>query len=70
MFAEQVGEKISYEKILAPEDGFVEAAKAFLAQEGAVGCNVTMPFRQTDIVMQILDLANRHHARTGFGKIL
>ena len=45
MFAEQVGEKISYEKILAPEDGFVEAAKAFLAQEGAVGCNVTMPFK-------------------------
>jgi shikimate dehydrogenase len=45
MFADQVGEKISYEKILAPEDGFVEAAKAFLAQEGAVGCNVTMPFK-------------------------
>ena len=45
MFADQVREKISYENILAPEDGFVEAAKAFLAQEGAVGCNVTMPFK-------------------------
>ena len=45
MFADQVREKISYEKILAPEDGFVEAAKAFLVQEGAVGCNVTMPFK-------------------------
>ena len=45
MFADQVGENISYEKILAPEDGFVEAAKAFLAQKGAVGCNVTMPFK-------------------------
>ena len=45
MFAEQVGETISYEKILAPVDGFVGAAKAFLAQEGAVGCNVTMPFK-------------------------
>nr|WP_283620272.1 shikimate dehydrogenase [Alteromonas macleodii] len=45
MFAEQVGEKISYEKILAPVDGFVDAANAFLAQEGAVGCNVTMPFK-------------------------
>ncbi|GFD93567.1 shikimate dehydrogenase (NADP(+)) [Alteromonas sp. KUL156] len=45
MFAEQVGETISYEKILAPVDGFVEAANAFLAQEGAVGCNVTMPFK-------------------------
>ncbi|MDW5286808.1 shikimate dehydrogenase [Alteromonas macleodii] len=45
MFAEQVGEKVSYEKILAPVDGFVDAANAFLAQEGAVGCNVTMPFK-------------------------
>ncbi|WP_334038511.1 shikimate dehydrogenase [Alteromonas macleodii] len=45
MFAEQVGEKISYEKILAPVNGFVDAANAFLAQEGAVGCNVTMPFK-------------------------
>ncbi|WP_269521192.1 shikimate dehydrogenase [Alteromonas sp. BMJM2] len=45
MFADQVGEKISYEKILAPEDSFIEVAKAFLAQEGAVGCNVTMPFK-------------------------
>ncbi|AFT93522.1 shikimate dehydrogenase [Alteromonas sp. DY56-G5] len=45
MFAEQVGEKISYEKMLAPVDGFVDAANAFLAQEGAVGCNVTMPFK-------------------------
>jgi shikimate dehydrogenase len=45
MFADQVGENISYEKILAPEDGFIEAAKAFLAQDEAVGCNVTMPFK-------------------------
>ncbi len=45
MFAEQVGENISYEKILAPVDGFVDAANAFLAQEGALGCNVTMPFK-------------------------
>ena len=45
MFAEQTGEVISYEKILAPENGFTDAAKAFLAQENAVGCNVTMPFK-------------------------
>ena len=45
MFAEQTGQVISYEKILAPEDGFKEAAKAFFAQEGALGCNVTMPFK-------------------------
>ena len=45
MFADQLGETISYEKILAPEAGFVEAATTFLAQDGAVGCNVTMPFK-------------------------
>ncbi|MEC8231778.1 MAG: shikimate dehydrogenase, partial [Pseudomonadota bacterium] len=45
MFAQQVGEEISYEKILAPEDGFVDAASAFLAQDAAIGCNVTMPFK-------------------------
>ena len=45
MFADQVGESISYEKILAPEDGFIDAANVFLAQEDAVGCNVTMPFK-------------------------
>ncbi|OJF69939.1 shikimate dehydrogenase [Alteromonas sp. V450] len=45
MFAHQVGEEISYEKILAHEDGFVEAASTFLAQDTAIGCNVTMPFK-------------------------
>lgn len=45
MFAQQVGEDISYEKILAPEEGFVGAAKAFFAQKEAIGCNVTMPFK-------------------------
>ena len=45
MFAQQCNEDISYEKILAPEEGFVEAATRFLAQPDAVGCNVTMPFK-------------------------
>jgi shikimate dehydrogenase len=45
MFAEQCNEVISYEKILAPEDGFVAAATQFLAQADVVGCNVTMPFK-------------------------
>lgn len=45
MFAEQCNEVISYEKILAPEDGFVAAAAEFLAQADVVGCNVTMPFK-------------------------
>ena len=55
MFAEQVGEKISYEKILAPVDGFVDAANAFLAQEGAVGCNVTMPFKLDAFNLAMVD---------------
>lgn len=55
MFAEQVGEKIAYEKILAPVDGFVDAANAFLAQEGAVGCNVTMPFKLDAFNLAMVD---------------
>ena len=55
MFAEQVGEKISYEKILAPVDGFVDAANAFLAQEGALGCNVTMPFKLDAFNLAMVD---------------
>ena len=55
MFAEQVGENISYEKILAPVDGFVDAANAFLAQEGALGCNVTMPFKLDAFNLAMVD---------------
>lgn len=44
MFAEQTGQDISYEAILAPLDGF--AAKVMeLREKGYKGCNVTVPFK-------------------------
>lgn len=55
MFAKQCGEQISYEKILAPEDGFTPAANTFLSQPGAVGCNVTMPFKQDAFALASVD---------------
>lgn len=44
MFAEQTGQRISYEAIAAPLDGFA-ATIARLRAEGYKGCNVTVPFK-------------------------
>lgn len=44
MFAEQTGQDISYEAILAPLDGFVATVER-LRKEGYKGCNVTVPFK-------------------------
>src|SRR5665647_2878915 len=44
MFAEQTGQDISYEAILAPLDG-VAATVERLRKEGYKGCNVTVPFK-------------------------
>jgi len=44
MFAEQTGQDISYEAILAPLDGF-SAKVTWLRNEGYKGCNVTVPFK-------------------------
>ncbi|MCF7200658.1 shikimate dehydrogenase [Pseudomonas oligotrophica] len=44
LFAEQTGQVLSYEPLLAPLDGFVEAARAFFV-EGR-GANVTVPFKE------------------------
>ena len=43
-FAEQTGEAIEYVRILAPLDGFVDTARAFL-DAGGRGFNVTVPFK-------------------------
>lgn len=43
-FAEQTGQDISYEALLAPLDGFAAAVDAFRAV-GARGANVTVPFK-------------------------
>ena len=57
MFAEQTGQDISYEAILAPLDGF--AAKIDeLRKAGYKGCNVTVPFK-----FEAYQLANIYHKR-------
>ena len=43
-FALQTGERIEYERLLAPLDGFVEHVQAFHAAGGR-GLNVTVPFK-------------------------
>lgn len=44
MFAEQTGQDISYEALLAPMDGFASTIER-LRREGYKGCNVTVPFK-------------------------
>jgi len=56
-FAAQTGQRLHYERILAPLDGFAATIEAF-AREGGRGCNVTMPFKQ-----QAFALAGTHAAR-------
>ncbi|HEY5644700.1 MAG TPA: shikimate dehydrogenase [Pseudomonadales bacterium] len=43
-FARQTGQRISYERIEAPLDGFVRTVEAFFGT-GGQGCNVTVPFK-------------------------
>jgi shikimate dehydrogenase len=44
MFAEQTGQSLVYERLLAPLDGFAPTLRAFAAA-GAKGCNITVPFK-------------------------
>jgi shikimate dehydrogenase len=44
-FAEQTGEAIEYEALLAPEDAFAETLIEF-RDAGARGANITVPFKQ------------------------
>ncbi|WP_206999314.1 shikimate dehydrogenase [Trinickia mobilis] len=43
-FAEQTGEPLEYQHLLAPLDGFVAHVRTFIA-EGGRGLNVTVPFK-------------------------
>ena len=43
-YAAQTGQQLTYEKRLAPVDGFADAVRAFIA-EGGKGANVTVPFK-------------------------
>lgn len=44
-FASATGQAMTYERLLAPVDGFIGAVEAFRAQ-GGCGLNVTLPFKQ------------------------
>src|SRR3989338_2020634 len=44
MFAEQTGQDISYEAVLAPPDSFAATVER-LRKDGYKGCNVTVPFK-------------------------
>jgi len=44
-FAQQCGQAMRYQAILAPLDGFTESLADFF-QQGGQGCNVTVPFKQ------------------------
>ena len=61
MFAEQTGQDISYEAILAPLDGFAETVER-LRKEGYKGCNVTVPFKFEAFEFAKPNLANRAKA--------
>ena len=43
-FARQTGEAVVYERLLCPLDAFERSVRA-LAESGAKGCNVTVPFK-------------------------
>lgn len=45
LFAEQTGQDLVYERLLAPLDGFKDTLDAFIAAGGR-GANITVPFKQ------------------------
>jgi len=57
-FAKQTAQDISYERILAPVDGFEAVVKDLIAQ-GYKGLNVTVPFK-----FEAFNMANVHKPRT------
>ena len=62
LFAEQTGQALSYERILAPLDGFREAVRHF-RDEGGRGLNVTVPFKLE--AFALADRLSERAARAG-----
>ncbi|MET0517426.1 MAG: shikimate dehydrogenase [Burkholderiaceae bacterium] len=54
LYAAQAGQRLVYERLLCPLDGFKAALRAFAASAGARGCNITVPFK-----FEALELAAR-----------
>ncbi|WP_071871650.1 shikimate dehydrogenase [Atopomonas hussainii] len=76
LFAEQTGQTMSYEALLAPLDGFADFARDFFARGGR-GANVTVPFKEQAfaLVDQLSERAERAGAvntlcRHADGKLL
>jgi shikimate dehydrogenase len=57
LFARQTGEKIRYEAMLAPLDGFAASVQSFVVAGGR-GANVTVPFKE-----EAFRLCHRHSPR-------
>lgn len=62
LFAQQTGQAMSYERILAPLDGFREAVLHF-REEGGRGLNVTVPFKLE--AFALADRLSERAARAG-----
>jgi shikimate dehydrogenase len=75
MFAEQTGQDISYEAILAPLDGFAATVER-LRKEGFKGCNVTVPFKfeasnlVSEISKEALDAFDAGHKAEAINTII
>ena len=61
-FAQQTDQNITYERILAPLNGFAESVQSFIAQGGR-GANVTVPFK-----IEAFELATHHTERARTAK--
>lgn len=61
-FAEQTGQRLQYERLLAPLDGFAATVRAFAAS-GGLGCNVTVPFK-----FEAFSLCPRHTPRAALAQ--
>ncbi len=46
LFAEQTGQRLRYDAIRVPEDGFADAVTSFLHNDTGKGLNITVPFKQ------------------------
>ena len=61
-FARQTGQALEYGRLLVPMSGFAHAVRA-LAEGGAKGCNITVPFK-----FEAFELAARHTARAALAQ--
>ncbi len=55
MFAQSCGEIIEYKKIECSEDEFPQTLMTFFSDPEAVGCNVTVPFKQDAYALTLLN---------------